>query len=94
MRIAAAIVLTVAVAAHAGDPAFRRERVVTPGGAGPNRLPVDVTLLAGARPLRYASGPRFVGGLEDLRLFDASGAEVPHLVVPPPQPVDSGRTGR
>jgi hypothetical protein len=52
--------------------AFRFERTVTVGAAGPNRLDVDVALLAGAQP-----------GLRDVRLFDAQNREVGYLLVPP-----------
>lgn len=51
---------------------FRIERTVTPGAAGPNRLDVDVNMLASAQ-----------ADLRDLRLFDASGREVGYLLVPP-----------
>ncbi|MGA7615983.1 MAG: DUF3999 family protein [Thermoanaerobaculia bacterium] len=67
---------------------FRNERIVLPSGEGPNILDVDVPLLSGAKPLRYAEAKgsdtfHLLGGLEDLRLFDAAGKEVPYLVVPP-----------
>jgi hypothetical protein len=88
------IALMLAVAAPACAASFRLERAVTPGGPGPNRLAVDVPLLVGSRPLRYESGPRFLQGLEDLRLYDASGAEVPYLVVSPPVPAERWETGR
>jgi Protein of unknown function (DUF3999) len=52
--------------------AFRYERAVTPGAAGPNRLDVDVTLLAGAEP-----------GLRDVRLVDAQDREVGYMLVTP-----------
>ncbi len=58
-------------------PSFRRERTVLPGAPGPNRLDVDVPLLAG-------SEARSGGGhLSDLRLHDAAGREVPYLLVFP-----------
>jgi hypothetical protein len=49
-------------------------RTVTPGAKGPNRLDVDVALLAGAKPRDLA----------DLRLHDAAGNEVPYLFIAPP----------
>lgn len=52
------------------------ERVVTPGARGPNRLDVDVALLAKAQP-----------DLRDLRLHDAQDRELGYLLVPPPPPV-------
>ncbi len=58
-------------------PSFRHERAVLPGASGPNRLDVDVPLLAG-------SEARTAGGLlSDLRLHDAAGREVPYLLVFP-----------
>jgi len=59
--------------------AFRFSRPVTPGAAGPNRLPVDVALLAGSEA---RSGAAL---LSDLRLFAADGREVPYLLVSPPR---------
>lgn len=80
------------------------EREVRPGAKGPNRLDLDTSLLAAAMPLRYTErrtadwgrSPqlRFLGGLEDLRLVDASGREVGYLLVPPPDRVPQWRTGR
>jgi hypothetical protein len=58
-------------------PPARFARPVTPGAAGPNRLAVDVPLLAGSA---FRSGPAL---LADLRLFDAAGREVPYLLVRP-----------
>lgn len=48
------------------------ERTVVPGQVGPNRLEPDIELLAHAKP-----------GLGDLRLADASGHELPYLVIYP-----------
>lgn len=83
------------------EPAFRYERQVIPSGPGPNRLAVDVELLAGAAPMSVGSvldgaaarvRATASGGLDDLRLFDASGAEVPFLVIAPP-PVERDWVG-
>jgi hypothetical protein len=80
-------------------PRFRYERPVVSGGAGPNRLEPDVPLLAGAQPLAYAPGREagsagaFLGGLADLRLFDAAGREVPYLLVAPAQREPEWRHG-
>ena len=71
---------------------FRYERPITTGGIGPNRLAVDVPLLAGGIPFQVqrrteAGGDAwFVAhdGLDDLRLYDSSDHEVPYLLVPPP----------
>lgn len=46
--------------------------MIHPGAKGPNRLAPDAALLANAKP-----------GLDDLRLFDAAGAEVPYLLLEP-----------
>ena len=53
----------------------RVERTITPGAKGPNRLDVDVALLGAARPR----------DLNDLRLRDAAGNEVPYLLIAPPE---------
>ncbi len=83
--------------AAADSPHFQHERAVIPGGRGPNRLSVDVPQLAGAQPLRYESRagapPRFLGGLGDLRLYDASGREVGYLLIAPPAPTERWRDG-
>ncbi|MFN7941165.1 MAG: DUF3999 family protein [Thermoanaerobaculia bacterium] len=74
----------VALAADAANSRF--ERPLRPAGAGPNRAALDSALLAGARPIRYAGDGAEdppVGGLEDLRLVDAAGAEVPYLLMLP-----------
>jgi len=62
-------------------PDFKWERPIAANGAGPRRLPVDVTLLAGAN-----------ADVTDLRLFDANGRETPYLLVfsPPLAPVWAG----
>lgn len=82
--------------AHLAAPAaqqptgpYRVERPIATTAAGPHRLVVDVPLLVGAGrfPAVEASGlsgARAYGGLSDLRLFDASGGEVPYLLVHPP----------
>jgi hypothetical protein len=91
---AAGFLLVVVAVALAGDaPAFRYARPVVPAAAGPNRLVVDVPLLAGARPLRFDAARRDAGGLDDLRLVAGDGAEVPYLVVPPPDPARQWRDG-
>lgn len=53
-------------------PTFRFERPVDISDAGPRRLVVDVTLLSGARR-----------DLGDLRLFGATGEEIPYLLIQP-----------
>ena len=78
--------------------AVRYERNVIVRNSGANRLPVDVPLLTGASPFslvreepRGRAGTRTIarGGLRDLRLFDADGREIPHLVVDPAAPETS-----
>jgi hypothetical protein len=62
------------------------ERPIAPGAKGPNRLALDAAVLAGARPVRYggdAAEDPPIGGLEDLRLFDADGHELPYLLMLP-----------
>lgn len=66
-RLAVAILLT-ASAAHAAQT----ERVVTPGARGPNRLDIDVLLLAGGAP-----------DLRDVRLIDQAGREIGYLLIQP-----------
>jgi uncharacterized protein DUF3999 len=82
----------VALAQERVEPSFRFERNVQ-AVPGAQRLAVDVPLLVGSQPFTvstaaagtYEERRRFAaGGLGDLRLFDASGREVPYLLVPPP----------
>ena len=70
-----------AAAEEAAGPAapYRTSREVLPGAAGPNRLDVDASLLAGSA---FRSGP---GLLSDLRLVAGDGKEVPYLLVAPPR---------
>ncbi|HKC25149.1 MAG TPA: DUF3999 family protein, partial [Thermoanaerobaculia bacterium] len=87
--LALALLAAAAPSRAAGAPR-RWERDVTPGGKGPNRLAVDVPLLAGAAPL--APGTR--SGLSDLRLFAADGAETPYLLIGPPRTEPSWASAR
>jgi hypothetical protein len=79
---------------------FRFERpVVTGTDAGPRRLPVDVALVAAGSPFtvrhRAADDPDAgavaTGGLADLRLFDAAGSEIPHLLIADPDTAPTWR---
>jgi hypothetical protein len=76
--------------AAAAPPSPRYERPILVAAPGPQRLAVDVALLAGGAPFtvarRGASRQRHVaeGGLSDLRLAGADGREVPYLLVHPP----------
>jgi hypothetical protein len=86
--VAAAIAATAARSAESGS---HYERPLTPAGPGANRAAVDVPLLAGSAPMRYAKAsaggrgaPELQGGLEDLRLYTGSGREVPYLLLRPP----------
>ena len=72
---------------------FRFERpIVTGADPGPRRVPLDVALVAAGSPfsVRFRApddpdaGAVAAGGLADLRLFDAAGAEIPHLLVANP----------
>jgi hypothetical protein len=99
MAVAAALMLAAEICA-ANEPHFRYERAVISGAAGPNRLPVDAPLLVGARPLRYTSigggverHVSFLGGLEDLRLYDPAGHEVGYLLIGPPEPAERWQDG-
>jgi hypothetical protein len=78
-------------------PAFRFERPVAAAAGKPHRLAIDVPLLAGGNPFRVEVKPAnaarrgdddriatATGGLTDLRLYDASGRDVPYLLVARP----------
>ncbi len=79
---------SVAVSLAAQQPStagsFRFERAVVTARPGPQRLAIDLPLLSGGDRFRF-SGEAAFDGLADLRLFDASGATVPHLLVQPPR---------
>lgn len=79
---AVALVTAAALAAQQTDR-FRYERPVITTGAGPQRLAVDVPLVARAAPATVVDGVAR-NGLADLRLFDRQGAPVPHLLVSAP----------
>ena len=83
-----------AAAVGAQAPQFRYERPVLADGPGPQRLPVDASLVLGASGAstvieREAGSGQLVTrtvprhGFRDLRLVDASGREVPFLLVWP-----------
>ena len=68
-----------------GTARFSQERTVD-ASAGPQRLDIDVALLAASQPFSVrATGERWIatGGLNDLRLFGGDGRELPYLLVPP-----------
>jgi hypothetical protein len=75
---------------------FRHERVILPGGQGPNRLLINAELLAGSSSLwqltRQIAGSEqesitiATGGLSDLRIYDSLNRETPYLLIMPPMP--------
>lgn len=77
MRRLLFVLLLAAGLAHA------EERTIAPAATGANRLNPDVALMSRAKPLRYADSKTFAGGLDDLRLYDAQGREMPYLLVAP-----------
>ena len=92
--IAACLLSTTALAQ---SPRFQHERTAETVAAGPQRLDIDVPLLVGSRPFTVSSaGERWLagGGLQDLRLFNAQGQEVPYLLIPPSPGVAARVAGR
>jgi hypothetical protein len=84
------VILFAAIAAGAqqADRQFRVERPIVLSGAGPQRLAIDVPLLARGQRFRHVRSmeraeARAEGGLSDFRIFDAAGREVPYLLVHP-----------
>jgi len=83
------LALFLAVVAQASSPRYERPIEAAPG---PERLAIDVTLLAGGAPFTVvrtgAYQQRLVAenGLSDLRLTGADGREVPYLLVYPAVP--------
>ena len=97
---AAALLGASLVAQTPASTPFRFERpIVTGADPGPRRLPVDVAVAAGGSPfsVRYRAtadpDARAVasGGLADLRLFDAAGTEIPHLLIANPDAAPTWR---
>jgi hypothetical protein len=91
---AALAVVLLASTSKAQQTSFRFERPIVPAGAGAGRLPIDVALMTGGKPFTIVTKPPggdgdaravAVDGLSDLRLLDASGNEVPYLLVPNPE---------
>ncbi len=107
MRLRAAIaavatgLLGAALLAQTPAPTpFRFERpIVTGADPGPRRLPLDVALVAAGSPFSVRlraqddpdAGAVATGGLADLRLFDAAGTEIPHLLVANPDAAPTWR---
>ncbi len=87
LTLVVAIAATASSFAQSGPPRFQHERGADVAGGEQHRLDVDVALLQGSQPFRIDRfGDRFIasGGLNDLRLFSASGQDVPYLLAPPP----------
>jgi hypothetical protein len=70
--------------AQSQSPQFRFEKPLLPGGPGPNRIAPDVALLSGAA----------FSDVRDLRFYDATGKEVPYLLIPPELPEPRWRPGK
>jgi hypothetical protein len=93
--VLAAVLAALSGFAQPNRSGFRFERIIVPGGAGPNRLDIDVPLLAGGSSFRDLSRdvsdpgqqPLIVArnGLSDLRIYDARNREVPYLLIAPPR---------
>lgn len=85
-RGAWALAAAAALLGSAAAATYRFERTVTATVSGPQRLAIDVPLLAGGSPFTVsrARTPVASDGLADLRFFDARGAEVPYLLVHAP----------
>ncbi len=91
----AALLLTTASAQQpVPPPAFRFERPVNPGGPGPRRLAIDVTMLVGGAPWTVSGRQNpnggetawfALGGLSDLRLADVAGREIGYLFAEKPR---------
>lgn len=78
------LLLLWSVAAVSQSPQPRFQRQLVPGGSGANRISPDVGLLSGAA----------FSDLRDLRFNDASGKEVPYLLIPPETPEPRWIPGR
>ena len=78
---------------------FKYERPVVPAAAGPNRLDVDVPLLAAGQSFRVVSRATgtlgiATGGLGDLRFYDEASREIPYLLITPPAPQPEWVSGK
>ncbi len=96
MLLLAAALLGTLHAAASERPPLAFERKLTPGKAGANEIAVDAALLTGARAVSYrtADGEKtWTGGLEDLRLYDRHGKEVPYLLLAPRSSAPRWRAG-
>jgi hypothetical protein len=87
--LAALLMLAALAAVSAQQPPALRpyERGVKTSAAGPQKLRIDVPLLTGGqrfdRITSDGDGSQAQGGLDDLRLFDASGRELGYLLISP-----------
>lgn len=94
MRPPLLIIVLLSAALEAQTGQFRFERPASAAVAGPQRLAIDVPLLAGGAPFTVSdtrNRPVAMGGLADLRFFDPAGAEVPYLLVYAPRAEPSWR---
>src|SRR5258706_4571397 len=76
--------VTTSAQQSAPPPAFRFERPIVTGGPGPRRLAIDVPLLAGTASARAWRGSLRRDLLRDLRIYDASGAEIGYVLTGDP----------
>src|SRR5258707_6531756 len=76
--------VTTSAQQSAPPPAFRFERPIVSGGAGPRRLAIDVPLLAGTASARSLRGSLRRDLLRDLRIYDANGAEIGYVLAGDP----------
>ena len=86
---AAALALTSAVIAAQTAPSFTNERQIATTGAGPQRLAIDLPLLAGGAPFRVTTHGELAfaeNGLADLRLFTDGDRPVQYLLMHPADP--------
>jgi hypothetical protein len=95
-HIALLLAVSLGALVQAQTPQLRVVRPVTATVSGPQRLAIDVPLLAGGAPFALAGSrtrPVAVSGLSDLRFFDAAGSGVPYLLVYSPTAEPAWRRG-
>ena len=90
LTCAALLLVADGAAAQQADGQARVERPIVTTGPGPQRLAIDVSLLARARRFTDvrrmpSGGSRAEGGLADLRIYDAQGRELPYLLLHTPR---------
>jgi hypothetical protein len=81
----AGFIATPSLVAQRSPASFRVERPIVAAGGGPQRLAIDVPLLARSQrmalPLPVTAPGGTPASLSDLRIFDDQGREVPYLLV-------------